>query len=68
MTDQRNRSRKTRDEILVQGLYFGDGWVTVYDAPSDEAAASCLRILRTKNPAVAYRVERKRVSVQQVQP
>lgn len=63
----RNR-RKTRDEIVVQALYYFDGWVKVYDAPDEEAAVSHMRVLRAKNPKITYRIQKKRVPLQVVQP
>lgn len=63
----RNR-RKTRDQILVQALYYFDGWVTVYEAADEEAATSRIRVLRAKNPKITYRTLKKRVPVQVVQP
>lgn len=67
MTYLRNR-RKTRDEIVVQALYFFDGWVTVYEAADEEAAASRMRVLRAKNPKITYRILKKRVPLSAVQP
>lgn len=67
MTYLRNR-RKTRDVVVVQALYHFDGWVTVYDAADEEAAVSRIRVLRAKNPKITYRVQKKRVPLQGVQP
>jgi hypothetical protein len=67
-TDRHLNRRITRHEFHVQGLYVGDGWVTVFRTFDSDEADSRLRVLRTKSPMVTYRIEPKRVPIQAVQP
>ena len=66
-TDRNLERRITRDEFQVQGLYVGDGWLTLYRTYTSADAESYQRVLRAKNPKVAYRIEQKRVPVSAVQ-
>jgi sulfur relay (sulfurtransferase) DsrF/TusC family protein len=65
-TDRHGNRRVTRDEFLVQGLYVGDGWVTLFSTFDSEAADARLRVLKAKSPLVAYRIEQLRVSSRQL--
>lgn len=64
-TDRHGNRRITRDEHKVQGLYVGDGWVTLYSTYDREAAESRLRVLTAKSPLVTYRIQSKRVPIEQ---
>ena len=64
--DRHGNRRVTREEYLVQGLYVGDGWVTLHSTFSSEEAESRLRIFKAKSPLVAYRIEERRLSSQQL--
>lgn len=65
-TDNNNNRRITREEYLVQGLYVGDGWVTLYSTFNSAEAESRLRVFKAKRPLVAYRIEERRLSSQQL--
>lgn len=67
MASRHLNRRVTRDQYLVQGLYVGDGWVTLYDTEDKDAAEARLRVLRAKSPAVTYQIEHKRVALQGAQ-
>jgi hypothetical protein len=68
-TDRHLQNRRvTCDEFQVQGLYVGDGWVTLHRTFNSTDAEAYQRVFRTKNPKVTYRIERKRVPVPEAQP
>jgi len=67
MSSRHLNRRVTRDEFQLQGLYVGDGWVTLFSSEDKDAAESRLRVFRSKSPLVTYRIEHKRVPMQQAQ-